>query len=653
MKNKKTGKLLSINFAILRMFIIAIVCVVLVVSLALTKIAVMSAEGALCYAIELNTQQYLERVNSWLNNERRDLELTAQEYTAASPATPQDAAAFLADKLTLGIHDEVLRAYLGFPNSLYITDRGPSRQNVTAEPWYSNAATADGVYVSTPFKENGKTLVTLSVPVQGGVLGFDLDMGAVEEMLRASLDSNDAYVFLMDGSTQNILFHINDSFNLQEGRTVSLTDASYAPLADALASGTQFGMIQDFDGTERKMHALPVPGTDWYLVNFTSLMSMSKDMSGLYVMAIGLGLAVIVVAVVLVNLAAKKYFKSFTQLTDKILLFSQGNLHLDKPEDETSREFRAINQAVDGLQQRLQEYVDIISRTLMEIADSNLTASISSQFMGDFAPIKTALEKILQDLNRSISKISGGAAQVSNISEELSVNSSSLSQDSEKQAASVVELLSTVTALSNETSHNARMADEAQENCRAAVSQINGTNRQMEDLNTAMEEITAKSADIGKIIKTIEDIAFQTNILALNAAVEAARAGNAGKGFAVVADEVRNLAGKSAEAAKSTSHLITSSIESIQRGSQVAAQTSESLQTAKTTTEDSIRLINEIAKVVKNEASSLSNLVSELNTVDSITQTNSRASEENAALSQELSAQAAELRSIAEVFRLK
>lgn len=209
-----------------------------------------------------------------------------------------------------------------------------------------------------------------------------------------------------------------------------------------------------------------------------------------------------------------------------------------------------------------------------------------------------------------------------------------------------------MTGISEKTNANADLAHQAQENCKSAASQISQTNVRMQELIVSMDDITAKSSEIGKIIKAIDDIAFQTNILALNAAVEAARAGAAGKGFAVVADEVRNLAGKSAEAAKNTAALITASIESIHQGSEVANSTSASLNTAKETTENSITLINSIADAVKTEAVSLGGLVKELHNIDNITQSNSAASQENAALSEELMAQATELNNVTDAFSL-
>ena len=167
-----------------------------------------------------------------------------------------------------------------------------------------------------------------------------------------------------------------------------------------------------------------------------------------------------------------------------------------------------------------------------------------------------------------------------------------------------------------------------------------------------MDAISAKSDEIGKIIKTIEDIAFQTNILALNAAVEAARAGSAGKGFAVVADEVRNLASKSADAAQNTTVLIEDTVNAVSAGTLIANATAQSLAHVVDEAKEVVDLINEIASASDEQAEYINELMNVLNEIADVVQTNAATSQESADASEELSHQADMLKSLISQFKL-
>lgn len=298
-------------------------------------------------------------------------------------------------------------------------------------------------------------------------------------------------------------------------------------------------------------------------------------------------------------------------------------------------------------------YIDEISAVLNEVANGNLLFQLTYDYAGEFAKVKLALEHISDSLNNTLTQINQSSEQVASGSDQVASGSQALSQGATEQASSIEELAATINDISQQVSQNAESAQNASKQATIVGDQITDSNNSMKQMTAAMNEISEKSSQIGKIIKTIEDIAFQTNILALNAAVEAARAGEAGKGFAVVADEVRNLASKSAEASKDTAHLIEGSIQAVEKGTQIANSTAEQLIQVVSGAQLIVTTIDGIAAASKRQADSINQVTNGVDQITSVIQTNSATAEESAAASEELSGQAQMLKTLVGKFRLK
>ncbi len=301
----------------------------------------------------------------------------------------------------------------------------------------------------------------------------------------------------------------------------------------------------------------------------------------------------------------------------------------------------------------LRTYIGNISDVLGTIAEGDMAVDVTIDYAGDFAPIKISLERILASLNSALMQISQASEQVASGSNQVASGAQALSQGSTEQASSVEELSATINEISQQIKQNAENAQEANKMVNATTKEIENGNRQMLQLVTAMDDISKTSNQIGKIIKTIDDIAFQTNILALNAAVEAARAGSAGKGFAVVAEEVRNLAGKSAEAAKDTTSLIESAIQAIQNGTHMVSATEKSLGLIVEKADGVSTLVNEIAAASNAQATAVIQTTQGIEQISNVVQNNSATAEESAAASEELSSQSLVLQQLIARFRLK
>lgn len=332
----------------------------------------------------------------------------------------------------------------------------------------------------------------------------------------------------------------------------------------------------------------------------------------------------------------------------------KGNLSVKvdyQAEDEFGEMAEYMYEMTSGVGTIIKDIETIL--TAMSGGDFAAKSSDRSKYIGDYQKILQAMRGIKSSLNTTMTTLNQSANQVASGSDQVSSGAQALSQGATEQASSVEQLAASINDISSRINENARGAQEASKKS-VMVSEVAGEgNRMMQDMLAAMADINASSGEIGKIIKTIEDIAFQTNILALNAAVEAARAGAAGKGFAVVADEVRNLASKSAEASKNTAVLIENSLTAVENGKKIADETAKSLEQVMAGIQEATDMMDAIAKASKDQAEAITQITLGIDQISSVVQTNSATSEESAAASEELSSQAQIMRELVRRFKLE
>ncbi len=343
-----------------------------------------------------------------------------------------------------------------------------------------------------------------------------------------------------------------------------------------------------------------------------------------------------------------------SEIENAALKMAEGDLDIEI--SYTSKdELGVLSAQMRKLVRKLQVIIDDENKFLAKMASGDFTVDsvCEEEYTGGFYPLLVSFRSIAAKLNDTLLQISESSVQVANSSDQVSSGAQALSQGATEQASSVEELAATINEISEKVKQNAESAHQANTMADTVSAEMNTSNEKMQHMIQAMNDISSSSSEIGKIIKTIEDIAFQTNILALNAAVEAARAGAAGKGFAVVADEVRNLASKSAEASKSTSALIENSLKAVENGTQIADETAQSLLQAVNGVNEMTGIISQISEASSNQASAVSQITMGIDQISSVVQTNSATAQESAAASEELSSQSQLMKNLVERFKLK
>ena len=328
---------------------------------------------------------------------------------------------------------------------------------------------------------------------------------------------------------------------------------------------------------------------------------------------------------------------------------------VDKADQDTEALYQLFSEIASNLSggvNAIKDYINEISDVLGEMANGNMSVSISSDYKGDFIKLKQSINMIAESLNSTLTEINSAAVQVASGTIQVSSGSQTISQGATEQASSIEELSASITQIAAQTKQNAVNANKANELAMSAQAEATDGNDRMEEMQAAMSQINESSQSISKIIKVIDDIAFQTNILALNAAVEAARAGIHGKGFAVVAEEVRNLAARSASAAKETTELIEGSIKKVEVGTRIADQTATALSGIVSSVEKAAGLVALIAAASNEQATGIAQVDRGIEQMSQVVQTNSATAQETAAASEELSSQADLLKSMVNQFTL-
>ena len=558
----------------------------------------------------------------------------------------------------IGILFEPNAFYQGIENYAPILSQEDLDKRVITNHPYANYQ--DEIYYKA-VKEKGSTFIT---PVYGDVTKPEERMFAIyhpimkdkqflgtilldvkEEILVPASQTNEEFpsmfVNLIDG--EGIIHSKKETVN---GKTLKelLPEKASTAISEKMESKEAFAInIVNEHGQERREYYYPIDmeGSTWWTRLSISHSDYSKEVDRLRNVGIVAGLSTVFILVLVCVLLIGHFLKPLQKVAEVGEKLSVGDFSMDlsyKSKDEIGRLMHSMGDVVS----RIRSIIGDLSEKLNQLAQGNFNVEMNNAeyYSGAYRPLFDSINNISTDLSGTMAEIQQSAVKVNSGAEQVSSGAQGLSQGATEQASSIEELSATMNDISAKIQETAGTTREASRLSNMAGQSVMVSNEKMREMSLAMEEITEKSQEISKIIKTIDDIAFQTNILSLNAAIEAARAGAAGKGFAVVADEVGNLAQKSAKAAQNTSSLIEETIEAVNKGVRISEETAESLTEVVSRAGKINDLIDIASSASEEQARGVSQLSVGIDQISSVVQSNTATAEESAAASEELSGQA-------------
>ncbi len=607
--------------------------------------------------LRTTTDKTLQETRAWMNRTLTMLE-SQRDTIEYEDMTIAEMTEYI--KHTVGKND-------AYPAGLYValTDGslyhasfvpGPDFDALT-KSWYQDGiASEDFILGDVYFDEDSQSYV---VGASGmlrdksgavrGVAAADVYLDSISDIVSGIRIEDTGGIFLVDTRTDTIIGHQNASM---VGNQLSASGGLYTYADGQIKSGnTGLSLYED-----NYIQIADIERSNWVAVAYVSKAEVLSELYGLTRTMAKVSAAAVLVMMLLVIIQTRRIIgRPVKELSRAATRIAEGELDQTihyKSRDELGILAYNFNRVTERLREYIK-YIDEISDTLKEIAQGNLAFELKNEYTGEFTKIKSSLDEIAVELNAAMGQLKASSRDVAAGAAQVSESAVNLSHGSTEQSAEVETLAGDISIVSNNVQKLAQDAQQTSSLSKEVREGLLASNTKMQNMAAVIQKISDKSNEIHKIVKNIDDIAFQTNILALNAAVEAARAGDAGKGFAVVAEEVRTLAGRSADAAKETTELLGETISSMDEGVRAADDTVQSMMAAVKMSEEMGALIDDIADNTTQQASMASEISRGIDQIAIVVQSNVDTAESSAAASEELSSQAAMLRELVSRFRLK
>ena len=526
--------------------------------------------------------------------------------------------------------------------------------------YYQAAKTLMQPTVTSPYMSNDILIVTCAVPLIYdekfiGIVAADISVASFSKVNATSERYSSMYAAIFTNEGKNV-YCSNERHTSVPLEEMFADSGTYASAVEMMAQGTKFNMsAKGYDGTDYLWYFAPIDisGTTWWALTVVSNAEAISSVTTTVVLLVIIAACALLLILFVITFMLRKTLSPMANVVSAANQISSGDLNVSLQSD-TQDEVGILSDTFMRMSENLSVMVHDVQYLLGTMANGDFTAKTNAQqsYVGEFHEFLISIDKLNVTLNSTLNRINDASDQVAAGSRQMAEGAQILSIGASEQADSIGRLAETVDGIAGQIRKTSATASEARELTTVAGEDAMRCSLQMKKMTDAMDNITESSEKISEIIKTIEDIAFQTNILALNAAVEAARAGDAGRGFAVVANEVRKLANKSSEASKSTAALISKSLEAVENGTFLANETATSLAAVVSKTESVAKMVEEISTDAEKQAEMIGHVTEDIDQISNVVQTNSATAEESAASSEELSGQAQILKSLVEQFNL-
>ncbi len=530
--------------------------------------------------------------------------------------------------------------------------------DAAAKSWYQDGLQSDAFILGDVyFDEDSQSYVVGASGVLKtadgavrGVAAADVYLDSISKIVSNVQIEDTGGIFLVDTRTDTIIGHRDKEITGQ--KLDEIKDDMFVYASQQIAEGKVGLSLYD----DTYIQVAHVPDSDWIAVAYVSRAEVLHELYQLTGSMLAVAVLAVLVLILLVVIQVRRVIgRPVKELSLVATRIAQGELDQSihyQSRDELGVLASDFNQVTLWLREYVA-YIEEISEKLRAIAAGDLTFTLENEYTGEFEKIKIALDEISHALNSTMSQLRATSRDVAAGAEQVSNGATTLSQGSTEQAAEVETLAGHMNAVSESVHNISKGAQKASLISQDVRSGLLSSKDKMQNMTVVIQRISDRSTEIHKIVKTIEDIAFQTNILALNAAVEAARAGEAGKGFAVVADEVRALAGKSSSAAKETTVLLSQTVDSMEEGVHAAQDTADSILKVVDLADEMNKLLDGIADYTRQQDSNAAEITHGIEQISTVVQTNVSTAEASAAASEELASQAAMLLELVAKFRLR
>lgn len=537
-----------------------------------------------------------------------------------------------------------------------------SYEEYSSEEYYKKSKETLSAFMTKPYIYNNQTMISVSYPILRnnkfyGIIAVDLDVACFTKIKSTDQKYPTMYtnVLTQDGT------YVYDSNGLEwsgyDMKQYFSRESEYNEMIRRMAINQSFTITTTKDtGETVARYCYPVDaGTElWWAVSILTTEDLNKDVVSLVLLMTFLSILFLIVIIVIITLLLKQMLKPLNPVVQAATMIQNGELDIQLSVNRQD-EIGLLSQTFIEMSENLKLIIEDIGYVLNELSKGNFNviSKHRDSYVGDFAPILSAIQKIAVELSSTLREIHISSEQVSTAASQMADAATSLAEGASDQASSVEELLASVESVTSEVQTSAEHSKQASITMQEIGEQARNSSAQMQKMMDEMAQISASSQQISSIINTIEEIAAQTNLLSLNAAIEAARAGEAGRGFSVVADEIRKLAEQSSQSVQDTRKLIGTSIQLVDQGTEILKDTADSLFQVSESVIKAVDMAEESRKASEGQASAMEQINIGIEQISTVVQNTSATAQESSATSEELSAQSISLAELVGRFELK